>query len=126
MCSHCLLSAAPSADSPSLIPQTGSPLADALLYYGPLGLILFLIIMGWLVPKPGLERLKDDRDDWKAAFEEERTSHRLTRQALVQANSTAEAALESSTTVAMMLNHLGHRAGDVTQPIRRIDDGGAG
>ena len=82
---------------------------DLVAQYGVLGLVLALIVLGYLVAKPSVQTIIADRDAWKAAFELERTAHQETRNALVQANKTSEVALESSQTVAKMLDYLGHR-----------------
>jgi hypothetical protein len=83
-------------------------LLTPLVQYGPLGIVLLLILVGLLVPKGSVEQIKIDRDEWRDAFRAEQKAHQSTRDALAEANGRAEAAVEAARTTAGMLRDLGH------------------
>lgn len=82
----------------------------ALLQYGPLGLFLALILTGVLVTKAQYLALKEERDNWRKAFETEQAAHQGSRDALIEANGRAEAAVEAAKVTAGLLRDLGHGA----------------
>lgn len=79
-----------------------------LFNYGVLGLVLLLILLGWLVPRPGVADLKADRDAWRTAFDKEREGHQVTQSALQVAQGQAALSLETSKTLTSMFDRLGH------------------
>lgn len=79
-----------------------------LIQYGPLGIVLLLILVGLLVPKGSVEQIRIDRDEWREAFRSEQKAHQATRDALAEANGRADAAVEAARTTASMLRDLGH------------------
>lgn len=88
--------------------DTTPDLLTPLVQYGPLGIVLLLILVGLLVPKGAVEQIRIDRDEWKEAFRAEQKAHQATRDALAEANGRAEAAVEAARTTAGMLRDLGH------------------
>lgn len=78
------------------------------LQWGVPGVIVILLLMGWLIPKGSHEQMKVDRDHWQAAYEKERDAHAVTRDALVDANRAAGAAVETARTTTAILSSLGH------------------
>ena len=101
--------AAEASDSPDLI--------SAILQWGVPGVVVALLLLGWLIPKGAYEQMKADRDEWKAAYEREREAHAATRDALAEASKAAAAAVETARTTTALLSHLGH-------PSARPDTGG--
>lgn len=100
----------------SLLADVASPSSPdwitILLTWGPAGVVLAMVLLGIIEPKRVRVSLEKERDDWKTAFETERSAHQLTREALAAANARGDAALESSTTMTKLLESLGHlRAG---------------
>lgn len=87
---------------------TADPIV-ALLQWGALGVILALLLLGWLVPKPSYDQMRADRDQWRSAFEKERDAHGLTREALADSTRVGAAAVETSKTTTALLERLGHK-----------------
>ncbi|MFB6392645.1 hypothetical protein [Polymorphospora lycopeni] len=79
-----------------------------LLQWGVPGLVVALMLLGWLVPKPSHEQMRTDRDAWKDAYERERDAHQATRDAFVDASRSAGAAVETARTATGLLDRLGH------------------
>lgn len=85
----------------------GASLADVLIQAGPAGLVVVLFVIGWVVPKPAMDRaaaenayLRQALADERAAREAERETHRLE-------NAGANAAsLEAARTAAHLLTDL--------------------
>lgn len=80
----------------------------ALLQYGLPGIVVALFLLGWLIPRGAYDAVKDDRDQWRKAFETEREAHVITRSALAEANGRADAAVEAAKTAAGTLAALQH------------------
>lgn len=85
-------------------------LISSILQWGVPGVVVALLLLGWLIPKGAYEQMKADRDDWRAAYEKERAGHDATRDALAEASRSAAAAVETARTTAQLLSHLGHNA----------------
>jgi hypothetical protein len=83
-------------------------LLTPLVQYGPLGVVLALILVGLLVPKGAVQEIREDRDEWRGAFQAEQKAHQVTRDALAEANGRADAAVEAARTAVSMLRDLGH------------------
>jgi asparagine synthetase A len=71
-------------------------LITSALNLGVLGVVFWLFVGGKLHASSELDRVTADKDEWRKAYEEERSGHRATREALVIANERAEAAVESA------------------------------
>ena len=85
-------------------------LIASILQWGVPGVVVALLLLGWLIPKGAHEQMKADRDEWKAAYEREREAHAATRDALAEASKAAAAAVETARTTTALLSHLGHPA----------------
>jgi len=83
-------------------------LITAILQWGVPGVVVLLLLLGWLVPKGAHEQMKADRDEWKAAYDKERLAHEATRDALADAARAAAAAVENARTTTALLTNLGH------------------
>ena len=79
-----------------------------ILQWGPPGVVIALLLTGVLVTKGQLEQMKTDRDYWRDAYQKEQTSHEVTRNALVDANQSASAAVETARATTQILSALGH------------------
>lgn len=88
-----------------------SDIVGYLLNYGVLGIMCFLLILGMLIPKPTVDDVKADRDEWRNAYQTETQAHAATREALAAANERAEVAVETARTANALLASLGHRDG---------------
>jgi hypothetical protein len=82
-----------------------------LLNYGVLGIMCFLLLIGLLVPKPSVDDIKADRDEWRQAYMTEASAHAATREALKDSNDRAEVAVETARTANALLASLGHKDG---------------
>ena len=91
--------------------DTGFDIVSQVLQWGPPGIVIALILTGVLVTKGQLAQMKQDRDDWRAAYELERAAHAETRSALADSTKTAAASLEVAKTTQVLLTNLGHIAG---------------
>ena len=85
-------------------------LITAILQWGVPGVVVALLLLGWLVPKGAYEQMKSDRDKWQAAYEKEREGHEATRDALADSARSASAAVETARTTTQILSSLGHSA----------------
>ncbi len=83
-------------------------LITSILQWGVPGVVVVLLLLGWLIPKGAHEQMKIDRDQWKDAYEREREAHAATRDALADASRAAAAAVETSRTTTTLLSTLGH------------------
>lgn len=83
-------------------------LISSILQWGVPGVVVALLLLGWLVPKGAHEQMKVDRDKWQDAYERERDAHSATRDALADASRSAAAAVETARTTTGLLTHLGH------------------
>jgi hypothetical protein len=88
-----------------------SDFVDYLIQYGVLGVMCLLLLLGWVVPKPTVDDVKADRDEWKTAYETEAQAHQTTRDALAAANQRAEASLETARTANAVLASLNNKGG---------------
>lgn len=79
---------------------------DVLTYvlgFGPLGIGAVLYQLGLIVPKPVLARADAEAGQWRKAYEDERTGHQATREALAVANDRAEVAVEAAKVTTKLL-----------------------
>jgi hypothetical protein len=88
-----------------------SDFVNYLLNYGVLGVLVLLLLLGLVVPKPNVDDVKADRDMWRSAYETESQAHQTTRDALAAANERAEAAVETARTANAILASLQHKGG---------------
>lgn len=79
-----------------------------LFQYGLPGIFIFLFLSGWLIPKGVHDSMREERDNWRKAFETEQSAHQLTRDASVESNRRTDAAVEVARTAAATLNALHH------------------
>ena len=56
-------------------------LADALLNWGPAGVVIVLFLLGYITPRPGTQRLEQEAEQWRQMYETERAAHETTRKA---------------------------------------------
>lgn len=49
-----------------------SGVAGTILQYGPLGVFVLLFLIGWIVPKPYIDRLEKENEELKHALAQER------------------------------------------------------
>lgn len=89
-------------------PAASTDIIGQVLQWGLPGTIIVLLLLGWLVPKGSYEQMRTDRDAWQTAYEKEREAHGITRDALVDANRSAGAAIETARTTTAILSTLGH------------------
>lgn len=94
---------AASTDTPNVL--------GAILQWGVPGVVLLLILMGWLVPKGAYEQMRTDRDTWRQSYEKERDAHQATRDAFIDASRSSIAAVETARTATGLLDRLGHPTG---------------
>ena len=87
-----------------------SSLLGGLLNFGVLGIVLVLMLVGWLVPKPAVTPIREDAQAWKRAYESERDAHQVTRDALGEASRRADVAVETARTANALLDKLQHSA----------------
>lgn len=80
-----------------------------ILQFGVLGVVLLLILLGWLVPKAMYEQMKTERDTWRDAYQRERDGHQATRDAYIEQSRANVAAFETARTTAGLLERLGHQ-----------------
>lgn len=72
------------------------------LIVGPAGALVLYTVAGWLWLKgkihshPEFERVERDKEMWKSLYEQERSSHQITRDALLVANERADVAVEQA------------------------------
>jgi hypothetical protein len=95
-----------------------SDLAGYLLNYGVLGIMCLLLLLGWMVPKPTVDgiretltRVRADRDEWRQAYMTEASAHATTREALKEERDRAEVAVETAKVSNSLLASLGHKDG---------------
>lgn len=81
-----------------------------LLNYGPLGLVLVFILVGWLVPRGSVAQIIKDRDAWREVAAQERAARQAAELALEEAGRRAEVAIEVARTANALLEKL-HQAG---------------
>ncbi len=81
---------------------------QTILQWGPPGVVIVLLLSGVLITKGNHDDDKNDRDQWRSAYEKECEAHDETRTALAEANRSAAAAVETARTTTGLLSHLGH------------------
>lgn len=86
---------------------SGDPIG-LLAQFGPLGVILALVVAGFLVPKPAYEAARQNEARWREAYEKERDGHAQTRAAYADAARSAVASTETAELAKAMLERLGH------------------
>lgn len=86
-------------------------LVDALLKWGPAGLVVLLFVIGWVYAKPSMDRAQEEiawlrqaLADERAARDAEREAHRL------ESAGANAAALEAARTTAHLLTDLRERS----------------
>ncbi len=84
-------------------------LLDLLKTGGPFGVVLALMIAGFLVTKGAHDDMRADREAWRKAFETEQAAHQSTREALAEEARSAAAAVEAAKLANSLLDRLGHR-----------------
>jgi hypothetical protein len=77
--------------------------------YGVVGLVVVLLIIGVIVPKYVMNALTAEKDNWRTAFEQERTAHQVTREQLIAAQASVDTANEQGRAMVQLLEKLGHR-----------------
>lgn len=85
-------------------------LLDLIKIWGPPGVFLALLLMGFVHTKTAYEDVKADRDAWKTAFEKERDGHSKTREAFAEEARRGDAAIEAAKLANGLLDRLGHRS----------------
>lgn len=85
-------------------------LITSILQWGVPGVVVVLLLLGWLVPRGAHEQMKSDRNEWRAAYERERDAHAATRDALADSAKSASAAVETARTTTALLSTLGHQS----------------
>lgn len=86
-------------------------LATVLINSGPVGIVVLLFVLGWIVPKPTVDRMGVDKDQWRQLYETERSAHETTRKALVDQAAAATAAIAAAQTTEKLLSELKQRPG---------------
>jgi hypothetical protein len=84
-------------------------LVTSALNLGVLGLVFWLFVGGKLHASSEMEQATADRDQWRKAFEDERTAHQATRESLAVASDRAEAAVEAARVTAKLLEVIQQR-----------------
>lgn len=92
----------------------GVDLATVLINAGPAGIVVLLYSLGWIVPKPTVDRMGVDKDQWQKLYETERAAHETTRKALVDQAAAATAAIAAAQTTEKLLSELKQRPGATT------------
>ncbi|MEU7366635.1 hypothetical protein AB0B92_13730 [Streptomyces hygroscopicus] len=77
--------------------------------YGPIGVVIVLLIIGVLVPKYVMSALMAEKDNWRLAFEKEREAHQATREQLAKAEERGDVAVEQGKAMTRLLEEFGHR-----------------
>lgn len=85
-------------------------LLDLIKTWGPPGIFLALLLMGFVHTKSAHDDVKADRDAWKTAFEREQDGHSKTREALSEEARRGDAAVEAAKLANTLLDRLGHRS----------------
>jgi hypothetical protein len=88
--------------------STPADVTAAILQWGPGGVVILLLLSGVLVTKGHLQEVKAERDQWRAAYQQEEQGHNETRSALAESSRAASAAVETARTTAGLLSNLGH------------------
>lgn len=93
-------------------PSTTFSFWDALIQWGPGGIVCLLFIFRWIEPKGARKDLNKEKDSWKNAFLTEQEAHLHTREALAKAEERADVAMEIAKPLTSVLHQLGHNSGD--------------
>lgn len=82
----------------------------ALLNAGLAGLAFVLFLKGWIAPKPSVDRLTREAEQWRKFYESEKAAHDLTRSAYAEETRAAlHAAAEGSQTAMALLEEIKKR-----------------
>jgi hypothetical protein len=84
-------------------------LVTSALNLGVLAVVFWLFVGGKLHASSEMEQTTADRDQWRKAFEDERTAHQATRESLAVASDRAEAAVEAARVTAKLLEVIQQR-----------------
>jgi hypothetical protein len=85
---------------------TQTDVLSLLTQWGPLGLVLLLVLLGVLVPKPMVDLLRQQLERAQQAHDLEREAHAKTREALSQQAARGEAAVQAAQTAQRLLERL--------------------
>jgi hypothetical protein len=78
-----------------------------LLNAGLAGVVVVLFIRGWIVAKPGAERLEKEAERWRNLYKEEAAAHEATRRAHAEEiRPLLRAAVEAARTTEHLLDGL--------------------
>ena len=77
-----------------------------LTQWGPLGLVLVLVLLGVLVPRPTVDLLKQQLEREQQAHDKEREAHGKTRAALSEETKRGDAAVQAAQTAQRLLDRL--------------------
>ncbi|GAA2860215.1 hypothetical protein [Nonomuraea rubra] len=81
-----------------------------LLNAGLAGLAFILFLKGWIAPKPTVDRLVKEIEQWRKLYDTERAAHDLTRKAHAEETRAAlQAAAEGSQTAMALLEEIRKR-----------------
>lgn len=87
-----------------------------LLNAGLAGLAFALFLGGWIAPKPTVDRLIKEVEQWRDLYDSERAAHDLTRKAHAEETKAAlSAAAESSQTAMALLEEIKKRQSEATR-----------
>lgn len=86
-------------------------LFTALANYGLAGVVLFLLVFGFLITKAHATDLRAEIDSYRRAFEAEKEAHAKSREALAEALDAVGVAQEQATMTIHLLEALGHPLG---------------
>lgn len=82
-----------------------------LLNAGAAGVLLFLFLKGWIVPKPSADRQVKESERWRQLYLTERAAHETTRKAHAEeTRAVLVAGAEGSQMAAALLSELKTRA----------------
>ncbi|MFI7691800.1 hypothetical protein ACIBQ6_22215 [Nonomuraea sp. NPDC049655] len=81
-----------------------------LLQAGCAGVAFVLFLKGWIAPKPSVDRLAKEAEQWRKLYETERAAHDLTRKAHAEeTRAELQAAAEGSRTAMALLEEIKQR-----------------
>ncbi|MGC5009736.1 hypothetical protein ACLQ2R_03120 [Streptosporangium sp. DT93] len=99
------------------MPDLAIPDPGPLLDYGLVGIILFLIIRGWLAPKPTIDQLKSEVAYLRKLLAQSEAAHEKTREARhLEAAGANAAALATARANEVLLTDLRDLHGDPEEP----------
>lgn len=87
-----------------------------LLNAGLAGLAVALFLKGWVAPKPSVDRLTKEIEQWRKLYQTERAAHDLTRKAYAEETRAAlQAAAEGSQTAMALLEEIRKRQNEASR-----------